>query len=136
DEGRALLAHQLPLIAAQDPAGLEAAEFLLLHLPADGALAYRSAPERRFLMGGDALIAREDPWIVSLSAYCCERTPNRFIQDRQNLISIYHRDAGLIIGGGNTKLQPFWSTLTVGDPRLVSPVGATRETNLAPDAAV
>ncbi|MEZ5415272.1 MAG: hypothetical protein R3F03_13295 [Opitutaceae bacterium] len=136
DEGRALLAHQLPLIAAQDPAGLEAAEFLLLKLPADGALTYRSAPEKRFRMGSEALIAREDPWIVSLSAYCCERTPNRFIQDRQNLISIYHRDAGLIIGGGNTKLQPFWSTLTVGDPALVSPVGATRETNLAPEVDV
>lgn len=137
DEGRALLAHQLPLLAEQDPAKLDAAEFLLLHLPADDAgLAFASAPEKRFRMGGDALVAREDPWVVSLSAYCCPRTPNRFIQDRQNLISLYHRDAGLIFGGGNTKLQPLWSTLTVGDTSLVNPIGAKRESNLAPDAAV
>jgi len=84
-------------------------------------------------MGVDALIDREDPWLLSLSAYCCPRTRNRFIQDRQNLVSIYHRDAGLIIGGGNTKLQPLWSTLTVGDTDLLTPVGASKDTNLAPD---
>jgi hypothetical protein len=84
-------------------------------------------------MGTDALIAREDPWLLSFSGYCCPRTGNRFIQDRQNMVSIYHRDAGLILGGGNTKLQPLWSTLTVGDTGLLTPIGATRETNLAPD---
>ncbi len=137
DEGRALLAHQFPLVAERDPAELDSAEFLYLFLPAtDAGLAYTTAPARRFRMGGDALIAREDPWLVSLSAYCCPRTGNRFIQDRQNLISIYHRDAGLILGGGNTKLQPLWSTLTVGDPRLLTPVGAKRDTNLAPTVAV
>lgn len=137
DEGRAMLAHQLPLLVNQDPAELEAAEFLLMHLPADDAsFSSTSAPAQRFRMGGDALIAREDPWLISLSAYCCLRTPNRFIQDRQNLISIYHRDTGLIFGGGNTKLQPLWSTLTVGDTSLLTPIGATRETNLAPDVAV
>jgi len=134
DAGRALLAHQFPLVLQRDPAELDAAEFLYLFLPADAAaFAFKSAPERRFRMGADALIAREDPWLVSLSGYCCPRTPNRFIQDRQNLLSIYHRDAGLILGGGNTKLQPLWSTLTVGDTGLLTPVGAKRDTNLAPD---
>jgi hypothetical protein len=84
-------------------------------------------------MGQDALIARENPWLLSFSAYCCARTPNRFIQDRQNLLSIYHRDSGLILGGGNTKLQPLWSTLTVGDTKLLTPIGAKRDTNLAPE---
>lgn len=137
DSGLALLAHQLPLMTNQDPAELDAAEFLLLFLPPnEGDLAFTAAPARRFTMGNEALVAREDPWLISLSAYCCPRTPNRFIQDRQNLVSIYHRDAGLILGGGNTKLQPRWSNLTVGDPDLVTPLGAKRDSNLAPDAGV
>ena len=134
DSGRALLAQQWPIVAERDPAELDSAEFLYLFLPTtDDALNYTSAPACRFRMGANSLIAREDPWLLSLSAYCCPRTPNRFIQDRQNLVSIYHRDAGLILGGGNTKLQPLWSTLTVGDTSLLTPIGAKRDTNLAPD---
>lgn len=134
DEGRAQLAQQFALMAGRDPAELDAAEFLYLFLPATAAgFAFTSTAARRFRMGREALIVREDPWLLSLSAYCAPRTPNRFIQDRQNLLSLYHRDAGLILGGGNTKLQPLWSTLTVGDPSLLTPVGAKRETNLAPD---
>jgi hypothetical protein len=30
-------------------------------------------------------------------------------------VSIYHDRTGLIVGGGNTKLQPAWSSFTVGD---------------------
>jgi len=134
DCGRAMLAHQFPLVAERDPSELDSAEFLYLFLPESAAaFATTSAPARRFRMGADALVAREDPWLVSMSAYCARRTPNRFIQDRQNLLSVYHRDAGLILGGGNTKLQPLWSTLTVGDTSLVTPLGAKRDSNLAPD---
>lgn len=136
-EGRALLQRLIPHLLERDPATIEGAELLALFLPrAPDALDTSAAPERRFRMDGDALVAREDPWLVSLSAYCCPRTPNRFIQDRQNFVSIHHRAAGLILGGGNTKLQPRWSTLAVGDVDLLSPVGATRETPLAPDVAV
>lgn len=45
---------------------------------------------------------------------------SRWIQDRQNLVSIYHEKTGLILGGGNTKLQPGWSNFTLGDPALLS----------------
>ncbi len=136
DAGRAQLAHQWPIVAGRDPAELDA-DFLYLFLPKDDAgFVFTGQPDRRHRMGADALIAREDPWLVSLSAYCCARTPNRFIQDRQNLLSIFHRDSGLILGGGNTKLQPLWSTLTVGDTKLLTPIGAKRETNLAPDVAL
>ena len=134
EAGRAMLAHQWPMVAERDPAELDAAEYLYLFLPkTDAAFAFTSAPDRRHRMGHDALIARENPWLLSFSAYCCARTPNRFIQDRQNLVSIYHRDSGLILGGGNTKLQPLWSTLTVGDTGLLTPIGAKRDTNLAPN---
>lgn len=134
DAGCALLRQQLAHLMQRDPAEIEGAELLYLFLPeADRSTPGHTAPDRRYRMGADALIAREDPWLVSLSAYCCARTPNRFIQDRQNLISLYHRDAGLILGGGNTKLQPRWSTLAVGDVNLLNPIGAKRDTNLAPD---
>jgi hypothetical protein len=63
-----------------------------------------------------AAIVRKGPWTVCLSAYTDPLHPSRWIQDRQNLISIHHRDVGLILGGGNTRLQPRWSNFTVGDP--------------------
>jgi len=62
---------------------------------------------------------RRGPWFACLSAYTSPVLKNRWIQDRQNLLSIYHDRVGLIAGGGNTKLQPAWSTFTVGDTSLL-----------------
>jgi len=45
---------------------------------------------------------------------------NRWHQDRQNFVSIFHDRVGLILGGGNTKLQPAWSNFTVGDESLLA----------------
>ena len=70
-------------------------------------------------MDGDALIVSSRPWFLSLSAYCCPLNENRFRQDRQNFASVFHEATGLIVGGGNTKLQPLWSTFTVGDTSLM-----------------
>jgi hypothetical protein len=137
NEGRALFAHQFPIVQSRNIEEIDDVDYLYYCLAAtQGDLSFDAKQAPRFRMGDRALIAREEPWLLSFSAYCCPRTPNRFIQDRQNLVSIYHRDAGLIIGGGNSKLQPLWSTLTVGDTALISPRGATRESNLAPDVAV
>ena len=36
------------------------------------------------------------------------------------MVSIFHDKTGLILGGGNTKLQPTWSSFTVGDVSLLS----------------
>jgi hypothetical protein len=44
---------------------------------------------------------------------------SRWIQDRHNLVDVFHDDLGLVAGGGNTKLQPYWSTFTVGDCALL-----------------
>ena len=133
DSGRALLAHQMPIVRTRDQKEVVDVDYLYYCLNAtDGELTYTARQEPRFRMGDDSLIARENPWIVSLSAYCAPRWPGRFIQDRQNLASIYHRDSGLILGGGNTKIQPLWSTMTVGDTGLLKPTGASRDTDLAP----
>jgi hypothetical protein len=62
-----------------------------------------------------AATIRRGPWFICLSAYTAAVPRSRWIQDRQNVVSVYHERAGLILGGGNTKLQPAWSTFTVGD---------------------
>jgi hypothetical protein len=62
---------------------------------------------------------RHGPWFACLSAYTAPIHPTRWIQDRQNFVSIYHERTGLILGGGNTKLQPAWSNFTVGDAGLL-----------------
>ena len=67
----------------------------------------------------DALIRRHKPWQWALSGYACAPIQNRWIQDRHNMLDIWHDEMGLVIGGGNTKLQPYWSTFTVGDPSLL-----------------
>lgn len=71
--------------------------------------------------GGAARAAtmRHGPWFVCVSAYTAPIPKSRWRQDRQNLVSVYHEKAGLILGGGNTKLQPAWSNFTVGDTSLL-----------------
>ena len=68
---------------------------------------------------GKIVVLRKEPWFVVASGYTAKVPQNRWIQDRQNFVSVYHDKAGLIVGGGNTKLQPYWSTFTVGDPGLL-----------------
>jgi len=67
-----------------------------------------------------ALTFRQGPWFICVSAFTSPVFNSRWIQDRQNLVSIYHEKTGLILGGGNTKLQPAWSNFTVGDMNLLN----------------
>jgi hypothetical protein len=62
-----------------------------------------------------AMTIRQGPWFVCLSAFTTPLSQSRWIQDRQNFLSIFHDRVGLIAGGGNTKLQPAWSNFTLGD---------------------
>jgi hypothetical protein len=71
------------------------------------------------LGNNEALVLRKKPWFICLSAFTCAPSTSRWIQDRQNFMSIYHDRAGLIIGGGNTKLQPLWSNFTIGNTSLL-----------------
>jgi len=67
-----------------------------------------------------AAVWRRGPWFVCLSAYTAPVAASRWHQDRQNFVSIFHDKTGLILGGGNTKLQPAWSNFTVGDATLLT----------------
>lgn len=71
-------------------------------------------------MGDMALTMRRQPWFACLSAIATDIPLGRFGCDRQNFLSVYHDDVGLIVGGGDTKLQPLWSSFTVGDTSLLA----------------
>lgn len=110
--------------AAGDPVPADIAASIVAygqHGHADPPIA--ELPERRFVVGdGDALVQRSEPWFVALSTYHGQQAPprNRWIQDRQAHLSIFHDQVGLVLSGSNTRLQPRWSTFTVGDVALLA----------------
>lgn len=79
-----------------------------------------------------AMTLRRGPWFVCLSAYVTPIGASRWHQDRQNLVSIWHEKLGLILGGGNTKLQPRWSNFTVGDVSLLKHTPGDENPNFQP----
>ena len=81
----------------------------------------------------DALIRRGEPWSWCLSAYTADISDSRWIQDRQNLIDVFHAELGMIAGGGNTKMQPYWSTFTLGDPSLLVHTPGDESPDFSPD---
>lgn len=113
-EGRGYMRQQFNTKPFISP---DAAATLLLH-GEEGPTAPTVGQQRehQYILGEDkAVVRKSGPWFTCLSAYCCSIVQNRWILDRQNFISLYHDKTGLILGGGNTKLQPLWSTFTVGD---------------------
>lgn len=119
--GRAYLKRQWARHNGPLPADLCAS---LLFYGQEGPIAEPASGQDTFVLqeGGAprAVTVRRGPWFACLSAYTAPVVQNRWIQDRQNLVSIYHDKVGLILGGGNTKLQPSWSTFTVGDTSLLA----------------
>lgn len=121
--GRGYVAQQLELLekSGRQPAADDMASFIMYGREGSIDPTPSAEPDRRFVLGnGDAIIRRKGPWFSCLSAYHCDIPQNRWQQDRQNLISVFHDKTGLIVGGGNTKMQPLWSTFTVGDTSLLA----------------
>jgi len=79
-----------------------------------------------------ALVVHRGPWMLCLSAFTTPVSRSRWHQDRQNFVSIFHKKTGLILGGGNTKLQPAWSNFTVGDVSLLSHRSGDTNPNFLP----
>jgi hypothetical protein len=84
------------------------------------------------LPGGGARIVRRRPWCVVISAFTAPPIQRRWVQDRQNFVSVFHDGVGLIVGGGNTKLQPRWSNFTLGDIHLLALKPGDRDPNFIP----
>jgi hypothetical protein len=85
---------------------------------------------------GRASVLRQGSWCACLSAYAGPVSSSRWIQDRQNLVSLFHQKTGLILGGGNTKLQPLWSTFTVGDTSLLKHQPGDEKPKFSPPAGL
>lgn len=82
--------------------------------------------------GDRLLVRRRRPWLYCLSGYVTptadlfENWHHRFHCDRQNLLSVWHDTSGVLVGGGNSKGQPEFSTFAVQ---------RNRSLQLAPDLA-
>ncbi len=121
-EGRsAMLRQWRALLRLKGNLSADEAASLILH-GEEGPLEVpveRPNPYRAILGDGDAIVQQRDGWFFCLSALTRPIPPVRWGEDRQNMMSLFHDSTGLIVGGGNTKLQPQWSTFTVGDTSLL-----------------
>jgi hypothetical protein len=121
-EGRGYIARQLDLLEHRGSklSSDEMASYILYGEEGPIIPTAASDTDRKYVLpDGKGMVRRKGPWFICLSAYHCPIHGSRWIQDRQNLVSVYHDKCGLILGGGNTKLQPLWSTFTVGDVSLL-----------------
>lgn len=122
-EGRGYLKHQYELRAklSDQPLSEDAAASFILYGEEGEAIAPPDPDKAPVMLTSDhnAMTRRAGPWFTCLSAYHTCVSQSRWYQDRQDLVSLFHDGVGLIVGGGNTKLQPLWSTFTVGDVSLL-----------------
>ncbi|HLJ15795.1 MAG TPA: hypothetical protein VKV15_14950 [Bryobacteraceae bacterium] len=116
-EGRAYLMRQIQLLHGPIPA--DDAASLLLWGQEGEAVDCAQGDSDYTLPSGEATVRRRGPWFLVASAFTAPVIQRRWIQDRQNFVSVYHDETGLIVGGGNTKLQPRWSNFTVGNMSLL-----------------
>ena len=68
----------------------------------------------RCLDSGFSAITRSGSWLTCVSECTTPPVESRWGQDRQNMLSIWNEKHGLIVGGGNSKDQPKWSSFVVG----------------------
>ena len=116
-QGRGFLAQQhARIIEAVGGFDADYAATMLLHASA-GELEPTAAAtdEHTYRMGDLATVQRRRPWFFCANAFRQDPHDSRWGQDWQSFLSAYHDRVGLILGGGNTKLQPLWSNFTVGD---------------------
>jgi hypothetical protein len=135
-EGRTYAAQQLRL--DKHPLSADVAA-TLLRFGEEGTSAGNNDTTHDFdfrLPSGDAAVRRRGPWFIVVSAFTAPLAERRWIQDRQNFVSIYHERAGLILGGGNTKLQPRWSNFTAGDIQQFRHRAGDTAPKFAPPAGV
>jgi hypothetical protein len=120
-EGRAYVKRQIEKLRpfTEQPVGPEVAASFILY-GEEGELAPEPKSGDGYLSGDkQAMTRRQGPWFTCVTSYTADIDDRRWIQDRQNFFSLFHDKTAVIVGGGNTKLQPLWSTFTVGDVSLL-----------------
>ncbi|HEX8520612.1 MAG TPA: hypothetical protein VF669_00065 [Tepidisphaeraceae bacterium] len=137
DVGRAYIEQQLQRRAHVTKARLnadQAASFVLY--AQDGPARETARSDIHVTLDHNAMTKESGPWFACMSAYHSNVSQSRWIQDRQNLVSLFHTKAGLIVGGGNTKLQPLWSTFTVGEISLLKHKAGDESPNFLPPSGL
>jgi len=135
-EGRSYLARQLKKFKGALPFD-EASLLLLYGQEGEGSAQDLTSSDFDFVLGsGDAAVRRRGPWFMVISTMTTEVPTARWIQDRQNFVSVYHDKYGLILGGGNTKLQPRWSNFTAGNIALLHHKAGDINPNFLPPAGI
>jgi hypothetical protein len=120
-QGRGFLAQQHErMIASGQPFTADYAATMLLHA-VEGELepTAGSSDVNTYQMGDLATVRRRRPWFSCANAFRQQPHANRWGQDWQNFVSVFHDRLGVVVGGGNTKLQPLWSNFTIGDTALM-----------------
>ncbi len=83
-------------------------------------------------------LAKLDPWVAALSGIPSRPRPHANTLDRQNLLGVWHRDCGLIVGGGNNRNSPrtatFWARV-MRDPHSPAGDGVEADDAYVPVAA-
>ncbi len=119
-EGRGYLIQQMGAYMKHGGSAEYAAGMLLYGDGGTGVKPAAAGDEATAWIGNrDGYIRRDKPWQWAISGYACPVPKSRWIQDRHNLLDVFCDNLGLVAGGGNTKLQPYWSTFTVGDCSLL-----------------
>jgi hypothetical protein len=131
-EGRGYLMRQIGRLHGPIPA--DDAAGLLLWGEEGGAVDVASGDFDYTLPSAGARVVRRGRWFLALSAFTAPIAQRRWIQDRQNFVSIFYDGVGLLVGGGNTKLQPRWSNFTLGDTRLLAHKPGDEDPNFIPPA--
>ncbi|MHC4715645.1 MAG: hypothetical protein ACYS5V_01630 [Planctomycetota bacterium] len=121
-QGRGLVSHLVARARQVAPEGRLSPYLapVALHAPDEPAEAIpQQQGEFLSIHHGRALVRRRGPWFYCLSGYLTpaedvpEVSRRRWILDRQNCLSVWHERAGLVVGGGNSKGQPEFSTFQV-----------------------
>lgn len=137
-EGRGFLIAQMNRYVGDNPDRLASSDYaatMLMNGASGDAImpAAQADNSTTTLQTTSAIIKRVKPWQWTLSGFACAPPNRRWVQDRGNLIDIYHDELGLVIGGGNTKLQPLWSTFTLGDTSLLKHTPGDENPDFTPD---
>ncbi len=81
-------------------------------------------------VANQALVRRKPPWFYCLSGFTAVPVKSRWALDRQNFISFWHDQLGLLITGGSSKRQSVWSNFVFsrgGRPAFVPTAAEVKE---------
>lgn len=82
------------------------------------------------LLANQGLVRYKHPWFYCLSGFTAVPVKSRWALDRQNFISVWHDQLGLLISGGNSKRQSDWSNFVFsrgGRPAFVPTAAEVKE---------